>query len=84
MVLLQGTEACKRNLEFIQLNAIQLINNKLFRDVVKEPENKKDNQRKELERKEMVFLKKHSSDFRKNRRVAFGIPFKQRRKSYHG
>lgn len=42
MVLLQGTEACKRNLEFIQLNAIQLINNKLFRDVVKEPENKKD------------------------------------------
>lgn len=42
MVLLQGTEACKRNLEFIQLNSIQLINNKLFRDVVKEPENKKD------------------------------------------
>ena len=42
MVLLQGTEACKRNLEFIQLNSIQLINNKLFRDIVKEPENKKD------------------------------------------
>lgn len=41
MVLLQGTEACKRNLEFIQLKSIQLINNKRFRDVVKEPENKK-------------------------------------------
>ena len=46
--------------------------------------NEKDNQRKELERKEMVFLKKHSSDFRKNRCVAFGIPFKQRRRSHHG
>jgi hypothetical protein len=42
MVLLQGTEACKKNLEFIQLKSIQLISNKLFRDIVKEPENKKE------------------------------------------
>jgi hypothetical protein len=42
MVLLQGTEACKRNLEYIQLKSIQLINNKLFRDIAKEPENKKE------------------------------------------
>lgn len=41
MVLLQGTEACKRNLEYIHLKSIHLISNKLFRDIVKEPENKK-------------------------------------------
>jgi hypothetical protein len=41
MVLLQGIDACKRNLEYIQLKSIQLINYKLFRDIANEPENKK-------------------------------------------
>ena len=42
LVLKQGIEACKKNLEFIQLKSIQLIGNKLFRDIAKEPENKKE------------------------------------------
>ncbi len=42
MVFLQGPEVCKRNLEYIQLKSIRLINNKLFRDIAKEPENKKE------------------------------------------
>jgi hypothetical protein len=42
MVLLEGAETSKRNLELIHLKSIHLINNKLFRDIVKEPEIKKE------------------------------------------
>lgn len=42
LVLSMGTEECKRISEYIQLNSIQLIDNKQFRNIVNEPKNKED------------------------------------------